>query len=451
MASILIIDDEVAIANAFAMYFRHEGAHTVSVAHTGADGIEAFQRSRPDLVLLDVRLPDMTGFDVLAKIRESHPVVVMVTAFGDVPMAVDALQQGAENFLTKPVDLKHLGAAAERALEKARLRKLNQYVTDRRGQAAAPFGVSPAMRELAGQVELLATSERTTALILGEPGTGKGRVAEMLHAKSSRSSGPFVSINCAALTADSLDSELFGVEGSSATGRAARPGVFELADGGTVFLDEIGDLDPLLQPKLLRVLEGKGFRRVGGTEEIVPNVRVIAATSKALAAAVQAGRFREDLYYRLSVMPILLPPLRARTREDLLDLIARLLDELAPAVPGMPNQLTEAALDCVLRYGWPGNVRELRNVLERAGLLAKDGEVIDAVHLPREVQHATGANVNHHVPRSLLEVERAHIDRTLRANSFNRTHAARELGISRATLIKKIREFDLNEKTLDRS
>ena len=267
MASILIIDDEVAIATAFAMFFRHDGAHVVTESHTGADGIEAYHRVRPDLVLLDVRLPDMTGFDVLGRIREENPVVIMVTAFGDVPMAVEALHKGAENFLTKPVDLSHLAAAAERALEKAALRRMNRYLADQRVEGARlVFGSSPAMRELVAQMSLLAASDRTTALIVAESGAGKGRVAELIHAQSPRAAKPFVEVNCAALTSASLESELFGVEASpDGAGAPTRRGLFEIADGGALFLDEIGDLDAQLQPKLLRVLEGKGFRRQGGT------------------------------------------------------------------------------------------------------------------------------------------------------------------------------------------
>jgi two-component system response regulator HydG len=346
------------------------------------------------------------------------------------------------------VDLSHLAAASARALEKAALRRLSRYLTERRGAGARlVFGSSSAMRELAAQIALLAASDRTTALIVGESGAGKGRVAELLHAQSPRNARPFVEVNCAALTAESLESELFGVEASSDDARGpTKQGLFEIADGGTVFLDEIGDLDPLLQPKLLRVLEGKGFRRLGGTAETTPNVRVIASTSRDLVHEVTAGRFREDLYYRLSVMPINLPPLRARSREDLLELAAQLLDDLSPTLPGAPTAIGDDALDAVLRYAWPGNIRELRNVLERAMLMARGQAKIAVEHLPREVQGASGADVAHHVPRSLSEVEKAHIDRTLKANQHNRTHAARELGISRATLIKKIREYNLSEK-----
>jgi two-component system, NtrC family, response regulator AtoC len=448
MASILIIDDEVAISTAFAMFFRHDGTNSVTEARTGGEGVAAYRRHRPDLVLLDVRLPDMTGFDVLEKIRDDNPVVVMITAFGDVPMAVDAMHKGAENFLMKPVDLSHLAATAERALEKAALRRMSRYLADRRGaDANLIFGPSSAMRELAAQISLLAASDRTTALLVGESGAGKGRVAELIHAQSPRAAKPFVEVNCAALTAESLESELFGVEagGDDSHGPTKR-GLFEISDGGTLFLDEIGDLDPMLQPKLLRVLEGKGFRRHGGTMEITPNVRVIASTSRDLVNEVTAGRFREDLYYRLSVMPIPLPPLRARAREDVIELVAHVLDQIAATLPGAPTLLGDEALDAILRYSWPGNIRELRNVLERATLMARGQAQIDVVHLPREVSGASGAEVAHHEPRTIADVEKAHIDRTLRAHDHNRTHAARELGISRATLIKKIREYGLAEK-----
>ncbi|MDA1080210.1 MAG: sigma-54 dependent transcriptional regulator [Gemmatimonadetes bacterium] len=448
MASILIIDDEIAIATAFAMFFRHDGSHVVHEEHTGTAGIAAYERHKPDLVLLDVRLPDMTGFDVLARIRHDEPVVIMVTGYGDVTMAVEALHKGAENFLTKPVDLSHLAAAAERALEKSQLRRMNRYIAERRGAAGGiVFGPSAAMRELAAQIAVLSGSDRTTALIVGPRGAGKGRVAELIHAQGPRAANPFVEVNCAALTAESLDSELFGIEATVAGGSGStRKGVFEIADGGTVFLDEIGDLAPQLQPKLLRVLEGKGFRRHGGTGEITPNVRVIAATSTDLAAEVAAGRFREDLFYRLSVMPITLPPLRDRAREDIVELTAYLLDVLAKAVTGAPTVLSDDALDAILRYGWAGNIRELRNVLERAMLLARGHEKIELAHLPRDVQGASGADVIHHDPKSLSDVQKAHIDRTLKAHHQNRTHAARELGISRATLIKKIRDYDLTDK-----
>jgi two-component system, NtrC family, response regulator AtoC len=446
MASVLIVDDEPAITSTLGTYFERTGGHAVTKAHTGQEGLNLFRRMRPDLVLLDVRLPDMTGFDVLEKIHEEHGTVIMITAYGDVPLAVQAMQNGAENFLTKPIELQHLGAAAERAFEKSRLRQMNQFLASRRGSSSSArvlLGSSGPMQELANQIEMLASSDRTTVLLIGESGAGKGRVAELIHSRSTRGNRPFVEVNCAALTAETLDGELFGHERVNDDHGGPKPGLFEVAHGGSLFLDEIGDLGPTLQPKLLGVLEGKAFRRVGGTQEIQADVRLIAATSKDLVNEVTAGTFREDLYYRLSVMPVYLPPLRARSREDLIELIAHVLDELRATLPDAPPQIGDAALDRMLRYTWPGNIRELRNVLERATIVSRGAGTIGPEHLPADVREATGVGVEHHVPKSLDEVERTHIERTLRVHAGNRTHAARELGISRATLIKKIRAYGL--------
>lgn len=444
MSSILIIDDEPAITSAFAMFFRQHGGHTVTEAHTGSEGVESWRRVRPDLTLLDVRLPDMTGFDVLEQLRADGPVVIMITAHGDVPMAVKALQSGAENFLTKPVDLVLLRLAAERGLEKASLRRLNRLMSDARGAGASvALGSSPIMREVASQIEVLAASDKTTGLILGESGTGKGRVAELIHASSVRRSRAFVDVNCGALTVDSLDAELFGTCGHGDENADARPGRIEIADGGTLFLDSIGDLGAHMQPKLIRVLEGKSFRRVGGAREIDANVRVLAASSKDLVTEVNAQRFREDLYCRLSVMPVTLPPLRARAREDLVELVGHLMAKLGADLPGSPSRISDEALDSLLRHSWPGNIRELRNVLERAVLLARGLDTIAAEHLPQDVRGASGAHTDHFLARSLDDVERAHIERTLRSNDYNRTRAAKALGISRATLIKKIKDYQL--------
>jgi two-component system response regulator AtoC len=449
MSSVLIVDDERPVTDAFATFFERHGNHTVTCAYTGAEAIAAFEASRPDLVLLDLRLPDMTGFDVYARIREHSPVVIMISGHGDIPLAVQALQSGAENFLTKPVELSHLAVAAERAFEKVRLRQLNQYLRERRSGVAATFalGNSSVMRDLAAQVELLAASDRTTVLLLGESGSGKGRVAELIHAHSPRRSQAFVEVNCAALTEDALDVALFGQDVVANSDRGeSRAGLFEVAAGGTLFLDEIGEVGTHLQARLLRVLEGKAFRRVGGTREISTDVRIIAATNRDLVNEVNEGRFREDLYYRLSVMPLYLPPLRARSREDLVELIGRIVDDLRPHLPAAPHSTSDEALDRMLRHAWPGNIRELRNVLERAMIVGRGADRIEAQHLPAEVRDSSAPSTDHHVARSLAEIERAHIERTLRAHGSNRTHAARELGISRATLIKKIKEYGLNPR-----
>jgi len=446
MADLLIVDDEPILRESYARFFERAG-HSVRCASTGESALAMWRERRPDVTLLDLRLPDMTGFDVFARVRDEHPVVIMISGHAEVPLAVRAVQEGVENFLTKPVELTHLGAAMERALEKVRLRHLSRYLTARRESGGhVALGSSPRMRELAAQVDMLASSDRTTVLLLGESGTGKGRVAELIHAHSSRADAPFVEVNCAAHSADALDAELFGLE--DAARGVTRAGLLEVASGGSLFLDEVGELPAPLQPKVLRVLEGKMFRRVGGTREIGVDVRLIAATNRDLVHEVNAGHFREDLYYRLSVMPLSLPPLRSRSREDLVELIARLLEELGPNLPGAPREVSENALDALLRYAWPGNIRELRNVLERGMIVSRGDNRLDASALPAEVREASvavhGESGDDGEVRSLADVERAHIERVLRRHEGNRTRAARDLGISRATLIKKIKEYQLH-------
>lgn len=446
MAQILVIDDEPAVATALVRSFRAAG-HAVATAGTAAEGAARYWADRPDLVLLDFRLPDGSGFDVLDRVRDAEPVVIVMTGYADVALAVEAMQRGAENFLTKPLDGAHLAAAVNRALEKAELRRLNALL--RNHQTASDrllpglLGPSPDMRELARQVELLAASDRTTALLVGETGTGKRRIAGALHAMSPRAARAFVVVSCAATAArrpDALEVELFGAEDG-------RRGAFELAAGGTVVLDEVAELPPELQPRLLEVLEHGTVRRRGSAATLPVDVRVIGTSSRDLVTEVNAGRFREDLYYRLSAVPIHLPPLRARARADLVALAAALLEELRRELPDAPSALEDDALDALLHHPWPGNIRELRNALERALLMSRGSERVRRVHLPREVQGGRTTAPDAHTPRTLADVERAHIDRTLQAHALNRTHAARELGISRATLIKKIREYGLAPAT----
>jgi two-component system, NtrC family, response regulator AtoC len=450
MASVLIVDDEQSVTESFAAVFEQQGHHTVTRAHTGEDAIAAFEAARPDLVLLDLRLPDMSGVDVYARIRAHSPVVIMIGGGqGDSPLAIQALESGAENLLTKPVTPAHLAVAAERALEKVRLRQVNDYFSERRSGMAAPFalGSSTVMHDLAAQVDALAASERSTVLLLGEVGSGKGRVAELIHARSPRKAAAFLEVNCASMTADALEVALFGLDGlPSENGGRPRAGLFEIAERGTLFLDEIGELGAHLQARLLRVFEDETFRRVGGTRDIAANVRIVAATSRDLVTEVNEGRFREDLYYRLSVMPLYLPPLRARSREDLAELIGRIVDDLRPHLPSAPHSIGAEALDRLLRHAWTGNIRELRNVLERAMIVGRGEERIEVRHLPPDVRSISPSGAEHHVPMTLDQVERAHIERSLAAHGGNRTHAAREMGISRATLIKKIKEYGLNPR-----
>ena len=444
MAKILIVDDEPDLTSAFGRYFERTG-HDVLRAGTGGEAIAIVEAEHPALMLLDLKLPDMTGFDVLERTREHRPVVIMVTGHADVSLAVQAMQAGAEGFLTKPVELAHLGAVVDRALEKAQLRDLSRAAGARMGRVSTDMllGSSSPMRELAQQIEQLARSERTVALLVGEVGVGKGRVARAIHALSARGSRAFHEIDCSMRPVEELDLELFGVERSVG---GPVPGLFEAADGGTLFLDEIAALPDALQPTLLRAIETRRVRRSGGSREVLVDVRLVVATTRDLATEVTEGRFREDLYYRLGVMPLHLPPLRARSREDVRDTVLALMAELRRGVPEAPRELHPDALQVIGSYPWPGNVRELRNVLERALLLARGTSAVLPQHLPAEVRGAGDDLPSPHVSRTLAEVERAHIDRTLRAHAANRTRAARELGISRATLIKKIREYELGER-----
>ena len=442
--TLLLVDDDASVLRAIGDYFERVG-YEVWRDGTGEQAIDTFHRVRPDVVLLDLYLPDSSGLAVLERLRREGAAVILLTGQGDIETAVKAMQLGAENFLTKPVDMTHLAAAIARVAEKVRLSRQNARLRalDHEAEGIGSLGVSRAMQDLARQIELLAASERSTVLLSGESGTGKGWVARVIHNLSPRSGGPFVEVNCAGLSATFLDSELFGHEkGAYTDAKERKVGLFELADHGTIFLDEIGELTPELQPKLLKVLETKKFRRLGGTRELSVDVRLIAATNRDLVREVEAGRFREDLYYRLNVMPVVLPPVRDRSREDRLELITRILTDLKTQLPGCPSDCTTDVLDRLLSAPWPGNVREMRNVVERSMILARGQATIGFEQLPTELRQRSTTD-RRYTAQSLSEVERQHIERTLRHHSGNRTRAAMELGISRATLINKIKAYSL--------
>src|SRR5213078_4444116 len=400
--TLLLVDDDADVVRAVGDYFERLG-YEVAREDTGEGGMATFQRLRPDVVILDLHLPDVGGLEVLERLRPQGASVILLTGQGDIETAVRAMQLGAEHFLTKPVDMTHLAAATARVAEKVRLARQNALLRarDHEGEGLDSLGVSPVMRELARQIELLAASDRSTVLLAGESGTGKGWAARIVHHLSPRSRGPFVEVNCGGLSATFLDSELFGHEkGAFTDAKERKQGLFEIADGGTIFLDEIGDLAAELQPKLLKVLETKTFRRLGGTRELTVDVRTVAATNHDLVADVGAGRFREDLYYRLSVMPLHLPAVRARAREDRLGLVIRLLGDLKPALPGCPAECATEALDRLVSAPWPGNVREMRNVLERAMILSRGQPAIGIEHLPADLRARAPAE-RRHQPQSL--------------------------------------------------
>jgi len=443
--TLLLVDDDAAVLRAIGDYFERIG-YEVWREGTGEQAMETYHRVRPDVVLLDLHLPDASGLEVLERLRREGGAVILLTGQGDIETAVKAMQLGAENFLTKPVDMTHLSAAIARVAEKVRLSRQNARLRalDHEGEGVASLGTSPAMQELVRQIELLAATDRSTVLLQGESGTGKGWVARIIHNLSPRSSGPFVEVNCAGLSATFLDSELFGHEkGAFTDAKERKVGLFELSDHGTIFLDEIGELALELQPKLLHVLETKKFRRLGGTREMEVDVRLITATNRDLVHEVETARFREDLYYRLNVMPLTLPPVRDRSREDRIDLITRILADLKAQLPGCPSECTTDVSERLLSAQWPGNVREMRNVLERAMILARGQATINWEQLPPDLRQRSPTD-RRYQPQSLSEMERQHIERTLRHHSGNRTRAALELGISRATLINKIKAYSLN-------
>jgi DNA-binding NtrC family response regulator len=446
--SILLVDDDPQIINLLVKFFEREG-WTVWRASDATSCAEIYEREEPDVVVLDLDLPGLSGLRLLEVLltRDPDATVIMLTGHGDIATAVEAMRLGAENFLTKPVELSHMAAAAQRAYEKVELRRRNRFWAEKQSESAdiGALGRSPAMRELGRHIELLANSD-TTVLLLGETGTGKGWTAHLLHAQSARSTAPMVEINCAGLSATFLDSELFGHEkGAFTDAKEQKRGLFELAHTGTIFLDEIGDLAPELQPKLLKVLENRRFRRLGGTREIEVDVRLIAATNHDLETQVKAGKFREDLYYRLSVMPIRLPPLRKRGRDDIADLAVRMLLDLRRRLGRGPLKFSAEAMAVIAHYSWPGNIRELRNVLERALIMAPEADLLLPAHLPPEIFSAPSTEAGTtDVSLSLEEVEKRHIVRVLAHQNDNRSRTARALGISRATLYEKLHKYGIS-------
>ena len=445
--SVLLVDDDPQILGLLGKFFEREGWQVLR-ASDSTSCAETYERERPDIVILDLDLPGLSGLRLLEVLlaRDPDATVIMLTGHGDIATAVEAMRLGAENFLTKPVELAHMAAAAARAYEKVELRRRNRFWIEKQTPSTdlAGLGRSSAMRELARQIELLSRSD-TTVLLLGETGTGKGWTAHLIHSHSARASAPLIEINCGGLSATFLDSELFGHEkGAFTDAKEQKRGLFELADTGTIFLDEIGDLAPELQPKLLKVLESRKFRRLGGTREIEVDVRMVAATNHDLESQVKTGKFREDLYYRLSVLPLKLPPLRKRGHDDVADLAVRILLDLRRRIGRGPLRFTPEAMAIITHHSWPGNIRELRNVLERALIMAPDAEMMLPAHLPPEIFSAAPTEAGaSDVSLPLEEVEKRHIIRVLAHHNDNRSRAAKALGISRATLYEKLHKYGL--------
>jgi len=452
---ILVVDDEKMVRWSLRKALESDG-FGVEEAEDAATALEAVNSDLPDIVLPDYRLPDRTGVEVLRDLRRIAPrvPVVMITAHASIGGAVEAIKEGAYDYLSKPFEVDDVIQTVTRALEAGHLR---EEVARQRQDALEGSGVqniiahSPAMKEVVELVRRVAESEATTILLLGESGVGKGLVANALHYEGAAWEKPFMHITCTALPETLLESELFGHErGAFTDAKTQKKGLFELADGGSVFLDEIGDLSQGLQGKLLRFLEDKAFRRVGGTRDIKVAVRIIAATNKDLAAEVAAGRFRPDLYYRLKVIPIEIPPLKVRV-EDILPLgehfIAHFNAEFRKCVRGFGP----GAIQRLKAHHWPGNVRELRNAVERAVLLT-DSERLAARDLPADI--GVGVNGGSPVdgglklpPGGLVfdQLEKELVRQALAASRGNRTRAARLLGMNRDQIRYRIEKYGLED------
>ena len=440
----LIVEDDGSLQSSLVRSFEKRGYEVLAVA-TVADATQCLRERSIALVLLDIRLPDGSGFDVLSLARDVDPEipVIIMTAFPEVRTAVRAMKEGARDFVIKPFELEELHLTVERALE-ARELKRNVARLERerqsRGEITELLGESQPLARLREEIHKVAASSMPV-LVVGPTGTGKELVANSVHRLSERARGPLVKVNCSAFSEQILESELFGHEkGAFTDAREARAGLFEMSDGGTLFLDEISEMNPGLQAKLLRVVEGHPFRRVGGQRNIQTDVRIIAASNRNLERLLQSGKFREDLYFRLNAFQIVVPPLRERG-EDIVLLARFFLRRCARDLRKEPIELTMDAENLLRAYPWPGNVRELRNVIERAAILCDTGQVA-VEHLPGQLQASA---FTHQVMKksasdlpSLKEVEQRYMRHVLEQTGGNLSETARILGISRNTLKARI-------------
>jgi len=458
LAQILLIDDEPHNREALTLLLTGNGFQVEAVG-TGEEALKVLEHTPYAVVITDLFLPGVSGIDILKRIKIDYPYtnVVLITGNASAETAVEAMKEGAFDYITKPVDFEKLKIIVSKALEKSQLVAENLYLRQQlRGKYAFDniIGHSPAMQQVFSRLEKIVHTD-STILILGDSGTGKELVARAIHFNGTRRNKPFIAINCGAIPAELLESELFGHVRGAFTGAVAdKPGKFELADGGTVFLDEIGTMPAHLQMKLLRVLQEQEIERVGGSRRIKLNVRVISATNANLEADVKEGRFREDLYYRLNVIPILLPPLKER-REDIPLLVRHFLQKSCQEMQRKLMSVSPAAMHALEDYDWPGNVREMENVIERSVALT-DGEQIERKDLPPDIAgssdelpngrlapRVTEAGID--MPATVAELEREMIRDALSLGKGVKARAAALLGINRTTLVEKIKRLGLQD------
>ncbi|HUN64973.1 MAG TPA: sigma-54 dependent transcriptional regulator [Bacteroidota bacterium] len=450
--TLLLVDDEKLIRWSLRQELTKRGFGVLEAA-TMTEALSRIERENVDLIILDQNLPDGTGIDFLQSIRKSGPImpVVMLTAIDRSDIAVQAMKLGAFDYVTKPVNMDEMVIVIEKALESTKLkRQVAHFLKEQEKQFGfcGMIGASDAIRRVFDDVTKIAQTRGTTVLITGESGTGKELVAKAIHFLSDRRERPLMVVNCSALTENLIETELFGHEkGAFTDARSQKKGIFELADTGTIFLDEIGDISPKLQVRLLRVIEQKSFQRVGGTSEITVDVRVITATNRPLAQYVAEGTFREDLFYRLNVATLHMPPLRERGGDVAL-LAEYFIQEFNVKFQKRFSTIVPEARRMLMEYHWPGNVRELRNVLERAILLG-DGNAIEPRHIElnrfvvkEETPSGTGGRSGDDL--SLFEMERQALLRALEKSAYNQSQAARLLKISRDTLRYRMKKFNIS-------
>ncbi|MBL8727984.1 MAG: sigma-54-dependent Fis family transcriptional regulator [Planctomycetes bacterium] len=456
---VLIVDDEDGVREGLRSMLQHEGLH-VETAGTAEEGARRTAQRSFDVVFLDLNLPGADGLSMLGDLRRGTPPadVVILTGYGTVANTVEAMRKGASDVIEKPFASDRILAVVRRVLETRQLKNELTWLQDRVRELTSTelVGLSPSIREVQTRIDQVAHAPDTTVLVTGQSGTGKELVARCIHERSSRRHGPFVAINCAALTEALLEAELFGYEPGAFTGaaREGKDGLFAIASGGTLFLDEIGEMEPNLQAKLLRVLQERTFRRVGGVQDVPADVRIVASTNRDLRQMVQAGRFREDLFYRLNVMTVHVPPLRDRAA-DIPLLSHFFLDQIGRQMGKALSGFTEESMETLCEYAWPGNVRELRNAIEHACIVCPSG-MIDEIHLPK----FSGGNpddsdridrssvVLEGQDRSIRALESQLVAKVLDDTQWNISRAAAILGINRTTLYNKIRVYELGKRPL---